>query len=222
MTVYSGRLMVTAVLAAALLLIISVDRAHAAAYEPNDSVATATGPLQSGVDYTAAIETVNDQDWFVFYTTGVTQLDISLLGLHPEECFGPEVALSDASGETIEQSHYAARNETEHILYTAPKAGTYYLSVYEYHIAPCAGSDALYRLRIDASIPLGVSPPPVEFPPVASTPQAPDAGRRARCAGARRRLARLNAQLQRAASPRQRRRLRSMRRQARQRVRSAC
>lgn len=52
--------------------------AYAAPYEPNDTFSQATGPMQGGQDYAAAIENRGDQDWFYFNTVGQRQLDVSL------------------------------------------------------------------------------------------------------------------------------------------------
>lgn len=46
--------------------------------EPNETAATAIGPLGSGTWYTGALETTNDQDWLTFFTApGTFQVDVS-------------------------------------------------------------------------------------------------------------------------------------------------
>jgi hypothetical protein len=215
--------------AAALVLLAAAGAptaAHGAAYEPNDSADTATGPLQSGGAYEAAIETFNDEDWFVFYTTGITQLNISLLGLGPEDCFGPEMDLTNPAGDEIDETGNADRNETERILYTAEKAETLYVAVTPYNVAPCAGPEAAYRLQVDSSVPLGLTPPPPSFSPpppapvTAPKPQGSDS--QALCSQARQRLARLKRQMRRANSRRRRQDLRPRLRSARRQVNRAC
>jgi hypothetical protein len=196
-----------------------------AAWEPNDNIASATGPLQSGGVYQAAIETSNDQDWFVMYTTGVTQLNVSLLGLHPDGCFGPELRLLDASGETIEETGSVDDNETRQILYTVPGAETLYVTVEAYHLAPCAGPEAVYRLQVASSPALGLSPPPPVLPPPPATapkPPPPPTGPAPACVRARNQIAQIRSRLADAVWPKQRRKLRRKLRAARRHARAVC
>jgi hypothetical protein len=64
------------VLLAALCLVIVMPGSAVAAgpYEPNDTAGQAWGPLHGSVDYNAAIETIVDQDYYVFYSPGVQQV----------------------------------------------------------------------------------------------------------------------------------------------------
>ena len=176
--------------------------ASSAAAEPNDTRAEADGPILSGTTYQGTIGTENNVNWWVFYTGATTQLDIALMGLGPEDCFGPYMNLTDTDGEIIEQSYNVNRNETEHILYTVG-AGTFYVEVSPNNVAPCAGSEAVYRLWINAS-PALLSAPPYIPPPI--QPSGSQSGvspvRRARS-----RVSSLSSRLRRARGFRQRKRL---------------
>lgn len=115
--------------------------------EPNEDYKTAAGPLAGDVDYEGATSTINDPDWFYFYTLGQRPLDLRLiprercneaeLTLHRISREGEPEQISDAEAET---------NEVGHILYTTPKGvHAFYLT------AECDDSVSLpagYRFRI--------------------------------------------------------------------------
>jgi hypothetical protein len=156
---------------AVALVLLGIGAASASA-EPNDTAAGASGPIQNGATYQDVIATENDVDWWVFYTGASTQLDIALLGLGPDHCFGPVMGLYDANGQVITQDDYPTEaNETHHLLRTVA-AGTFYVKVEPYNIGPCFGSEALYRLWINSSPALLASPyvPPPPAPPAAGAP----------------------------------------------------
>jgi hypothetical protein len=52
--------------------------ASAAAFEPNDSIPAAAGPLVGGQTYTAAIETPGDRDLFYFYVSAASPTPLTL------------------------------------------------------------------------------------------------------------------------------------------------
>lgn len=184
----------------------------------NDLRTEASGPILNRTVYQGTTKTSNDVDWWVFYTGGTTQLDIMLLGLGPEDCFGPLMNFTDANGAIIEQSSNVNRNEIEHILYTVG-AGTFYVEVRPNNVAPCAGSDAVYRLGINASSALLTAPPRIPPPaPPSSSPGGVSRG----CQQARARVASLSTRLRQATGRRQRNRLRARLRNARSRASSRC
>lgn len=186
----------------------------------NDTMAEADGPILSGQTYQGTTGTENDVDWWVFYTGATTQLDIALMGLGPEDCFGPYMNLTDADGEIIEQSYHVDRNETKHILYTVG-VGTFYIAVNPYNVAPCAGSEAVYRLWINASPALLSEPPYIPPPPAPPSPGS-QTGSSAGCRQARSRVSSLSSRLRRAGGFRQRQRLRVKLRRARSQAASRC
>lgn len=206
---------------AATMLVLPAAASANGAYEPNDSASTATGPLQSGAWYSAVTETENDEDWYFLYTTGTTQLDISVTGMGRDNCLGTDLELMNGDGDAIETTYPAEDNETEHILYTARAAATYYLKVQDYHIAGCFGPDAYYSVKVDSSIALGTTPPPVPAPP-SSVPSSGSGAADRLCSSARQRVSRLQRQLRGARSARRRAAVRRQLRSARSQATSAC
>jgi hypothetical protein len=63
----------------ALLLITGAERAGAdAAYEPNDTLQTATGPLAPDSSYSAVIESRNDRDIYSFFVTSRAEASVTV------------------------------------------------------------------------------------------------------------------------------------------------
>jgi hypothetical protein len=59
--------------------------ATAAPFEPNDSYIAATGPIFAGTNYSGALETSNDNDYFFFYLPQQTQLQFRLTNTSSKE-----------------------------------------------------------------------------------------------------------------------------------------
>jgi hypothetical protein len=187
----------------------------AGAYEPNDTKTDAFGPLVGGTTYSAAIETDNDSDWFAFYTSGPNQLQISISGRGPDDCFGPVMYLRDRSGDILgDRAGPTNRSQTKNIKWSATKADTFYLEISPYNLEPCAGSDAIYDIEISASSSLAVTAPPT----VTNPPPGGSDG----CQRARERKAELVNRLHQANTRAEKRRLRRKLRRARDRVRELC
>ena len=91
------RLAVAIGLAYAALSLVVLASAHAQAFEPNDSVDQASGPLVGGQDYVAEINTINDPDYFYFNTSGQRQLDISVVSLNGSGCSDPQLLTTEGS-----------------------------------------------------------------------------------------------------------------------------
>ncbi|MEX2080515.1 MAG: hypothetical protein WEC33_02780 [Dehalococcoidia bacterium] len=184
------------------------------------SGATAQGPLTGSIK--GAINTENDVDWFFFYAEGWTQLDIALTGVGPEgSCSRWTVELMDPNGEYLSDAR-AEFNQVDHILYTVPDPGKYYLKTWGY--CEDVGN---YRIDIAASPPLLTEPPyippPAAAPPSTGYPSSGAATRRSRaCQQARGRVTALRRQVRRARSRAQRARLRANLRRARSQVRKRC
>ncbi len=179
-----------------------------ASAEPNDTMATAQGPMTGS--FIGAIDTENDVDWYFVYARDSTQLDVALAGLGPEEsCQNWNVMLRDSDGHELSSTR-ANFNEVDHIRYTLSKAGKYYLEVSGF-FCEAPGS---YRIDLAASPPLLTSPPPV---PMAPSPESPQA-----CRQAERRVRNLRQRLQHATSRQQRHRLTSALRHARSAAARLC
>jgi hypothetical protein len=210
------------------LLLVAVPMAWAdtslsgsASYEPNDSIATAYGPLAGGVTYAGGLETQNDEDWFYLYTNGQQQFDISFTNL-TDGCTNLIMSFVDANGEEL---HYVRPNvnETRHILYTSPGAARYYLRVYD-----LIGETCSYQLRVDpptalTTQPPSALPPPTPSPESGSHATAPGRGSyAAACRRARLRISRVSSHLRAATSRRQRNLLRAKLRRARSEAGTYC
>lgn len=149
-------------------------------YEPNDTQATAAGPLLSSTTYSAAIDEPpqldegdtnarnEDVDWYVFHTAGPGEVDVAFVfDAEQGGCFGPEVRLRDASGRELAKEHPFV-DQLAHLKTTAAGAATYYVEVAAYAIEPCPPTDSPYRLRV--STPLAA---PAGEPPLAPSLGAP-------------------------------------------------
>jgi len=132
--------------------------------EPNENAEQAYGPLLGGVAYTGEIQTVNDEDWFKFYTApGTQQFDVAYTAIsgcaHSVELKGP--------GERDNLSGYREVNEWGHLTETSPTAGVYYL-----RFSPgCVGSR--YEFVVQPPGALTLSPPPPPLPAPAPVPPPP-------------------------------------------------
>jgi hypothetical protein len=121
--------------------------AQSGPFEPNDSLAQASGPLKGGTPYNAAFETDNDADWYYFYTSGQAPLDISLTNTAMPTTsvgLGLDIYLIDANGNQLDTAT-AHPNEVAHIRYTALTAARYFIHVdgvlsytYQFQIDPAS------------------------------------------------------------------------------------
>lgn len=73
----SGVLWLPAILALALLWVAPTAAAQTP-YEPNDALQLATGALTAGQQYSAALETAGDRDYFFFYVTSAQSAQVEL------------------------------------------------------------------------------------------------------------------------------------------------
>ncbi|HEX7244075.1 MAG TPA: PPC domain-containing protein [Solirubrobacterales bacterium] len=204
-----------------LLLAIGASPARASGpYEPNDSIAAATGPLSGGVTYSAARETANDEDWFYFYTNGAQQFDVAFTNLG-SECTNLLMELKDADGEEL-ASVRPDFNETRHIAYSSPAAAKYYLRVFDLLDESCS-----YQLRLEpaAAITTVAPPPPAPESTPASKPSSPDRSTiraKKECEHARGHVAGLRRKLRHARGAHYRAAIRRDLRRARARVKRVC
>lgn len=140
-------LMVAALSWLALAVVVPAS-VHAQAYEPNDNFDQASGPLVGGQNYEAAIETINDEDFFYLNTSGQRQLDLSVVSLNGTGCHEPELLNADGS----RVARFSWTNTTARLQYSAPGAEQYLIKIAGY-------TSCRYRLRAE--------------PPSALTQQAP-------------------------------------------------
>lgn len=83
----SRRMLPALLMALALTLFLAPSSAIAAPFEPNDSYIAATGPITAGTNYSGALETSNDRDYFFFYLPQLTQLQFRLTNTSSKESF---------------------------------------------------------------------------------------------------------------------------------------
>lgn len=129
---------------------------HGADYEPNDDKVHPFGPLTANQTYgNGVIDTSNDEDWFVFCTTGHQQLAVDFT---PENdtsdgCY-ESADLDDADGNSVGDGETSPSvNETGHITYTAPSAGRYFVEVYD------GNPGCKYALKVTSDHPFAATVP---------------------------------------------------------------
>lgn len=160
-----------AVLAALMVFgLPAVAGAQGRPYEPNDTRATAAGPLLGLTTYGAAIDDPpesdegagnsrnEDVDWYVFHTAGPSEVEVAFVfDSQRGDCFGPEVRLRDSAGRVIDRAHPFAGNLV-HLRARSSAKATYYLEVAAYPIEPCSANESPYRLRVNPGRSLLVTP----------------------------------------------------------------
>ena len=132
------------------------------AYEPNDGIHQAYGPLQANTNYDATISANNEDDWYIVYVSGQGVLNIDFTNTNQNTCCSnPTVYLLDQNGKTL-NSTTADEGQTRSIPYTTPGPGHYYIEVLG-GVVPDQ-----YRLRLSGPITDGPRPGAFEVTPNAS------------------------------------------------------
>ncbi|MCX7570659.1 M4 family metallopeptidase [Tumebacillus sp. DT12] len=109
------------------------------AYEPNDTQASAYGPITSGTTYNGTINTSSDNDFFKFTTGASGAISLSLTSLPADY----DLYLYDANGTQLARS-WNGGTSAESISYTASAAGTFYVKVIGYN---GASSSTAYAMK---------------------------------------------------------------------------
>jgi hypothetical protein len=135
-------------LVATVLCCFSRPAAAAPPYEPNDSLSTASGPLELGQTYTAAIETGADRDFFFFYviSSGPTQISLAAQNLGGDKSLsGVNAAILDASATPLQSLPYLGDGES--------RTATIALEPQKYfvEVTPNEGSGDAYALAVSGS-----------------------------------------------------------------------
>jgi hypothetical protein len=133
--------------AVALLAVAGAVPASAAGpFEPNDNIGQAYGPLTGGADYSAALETRSDRDYYIFYAAGQAQLDIAFsVGL--VGC--PTLTLADRNNGQVLGFVRPGAGTTAHIRYSSPPGGSRFFLTVETDACADPGKAAPYTVRID-------------------------------------------------------------------------
>jgi hypothetical protein len=124
------------------LALLTTCGAAAADTEPNDGITQAEGPLKGGTDYAGTLSTDNDRDWYVFYASSQSQLDIAFTHVASPACCDADVRLLDTDGNSIDSTG-PDENETGHIKYTTPMGTNRFFLVVD------GSLNAKYQFRID-------------------------------------------------------------------------
>ncbi|SDY76471.1 S8 family serine peptidase [Thermoactinomyces sp. DSM 45892] len=117
-------------------------------FEPNDTLATAHGPINSGKAYDSYIFSDTDVDYYKFNVGTAGAVNISLTNLPGDY----DLSLHDASGAELAKSIKGGTNP-EAIAYNATSAGVYYVKVIGYSGA--FSKTQAYKLT--ANFPAGAS-----------------------------------------------------------------
>ena len=97
-------------------------------YEPDDTLATAFGPLTSGNSYDGKICSGTDEDWFKIEVGGTGTISLNMIP--PQSpCLNFDISLHDFNGTQVDASTLGGCT-TENITYDATTTGTYYIHVY--------------------------------------------------------------------------------------------
>ena len=124
--------------------------------EPNETAGQAAGPMGGGAQYSGAIQTSNDSDFFFFYTSGNQPFDLAVTTT--DGC-SADVRLFEEDGESDALTASPSVDSTEHIRVTPPGPRRYVIEV-----TGCIGTT--YELRLDPpgaiaqSLPVAAPPPP--------------------------------------------------------------
>jgi hypothetical protein len=135
--------------------------------EPNDTIASAFGPLAPSTSYGGDFATVNDHDWLVFYTTGAvqTRVYVTKVGAGCSESIGASVRNADGAIVNYEYDNSIESNTTAAFDFATSAAGRFYVSLGD----DCAGDP--YQVRVGPPEAITVSSPLAAFAPT-TTPVA--------------------------------------------------
>ena len=151
-------LAVLAVLAVLALALPANALASDAAYEPNNGIQEAYGPLLADTDYDGVTSSEDDVDWYILYVSGPGELGVKLTNTDDSLGASVQFRLLDANGERL-NSNEAHEGKSSEIVYTTPGPGTYYVRVSSYY------ASNTYRLRLTGPLTGGPRPGPAEVTP---------------------------------------------------------
>ncbi len=97
-------------------------------YEDNDTMSTAYGPIESGVNYESLISTTTDDDFYYFNTSDSGTISVSLSNLAGDY----DLFLYNSNGTQLGKSENGSTSN-ESINYTASQSGKFYIKVIGYN-----------------------------------------------------------------------------------------
>ncbi len=131
------RTMVTALIASVVLGLAAAPAIAADPYEPNDSPIQAT-LIHGATDYNGSIDTIVDQDWYVFYSPGVQQVILSF-STATRVGWNQNVDVIAPDGSPVFRQQASSGSPFTH--YLAVTQGRYYVRIYlggtsQYELGP--------------------------------------------------------------------------------------
>ena len=158
----------TLILAVAMIWLLLPTHAFAAAFEPNDDIGTAIGPLLGEMSYSGALETEQDEDWFWVPIAGQQQIDFSAV-FNGAGCWLEEghahARLLDSAGKELTDFYAISQGEDgrpqEFHYTTPPEARAYYVQFYG-----AGGSAELCSYSFQISPATAISAAPAQNPVV--------------------------------------------------------
>jgi hypothetical protein len=146
-----GRLWLTLGMGAIAAMVVPGVAGANPAYEPNDGIHQAFGPLATGTNYDATISSNTDDDWYIAYVSGAGVLDLALTNTDDASNSAVFLTLRDQDGKEL-NSITSSENQTRNLTYTTPGPGHYYAVV--------ESSNPANAYRLQASGPLTSGPRP--------------------------------------------------------------
>lgn len=110
-------------------------------YEPNDTLSSAYGPIDSGVNYDSFISSSSDIDYYKFDISNTGNISVSLTNLPGDY----DIYLLDSSGIQLAKSENANTSD-ESISYDSTSTGTFYIKVIGWNGAYSTATP--YRLNV--------------------------------------------------------------------------
>jgi hypothetical protein len=130
-------------------------------HEPNDSAATANGPLASGTTWAGTLSTRNDSDWFKLFVGSQTQLQIKLMNTtdcstQSSRCPHTEVLYAFEESNNLRNARFLGLLAGHsHTLSETLSPGTYYFRVVQSRRDPYIRSSmGTYQFSVTSSAPL--------------------------------------------------------------------
>jgi hypothetical protein len=138
-------------------------RAPQLVLEPNDSVATASGPLAPGTAYGGDLASSDDREWLVFYTTGVAtpRVQVTRLGL-PCGGLATLAYVTADTGDVVAVGRQTFTDTIEELSFTSTGPARYYVAL----IGGCPGNS--YQVRVDPAGAIDVNSPLIAFAPTSN------------------------------------------------------
>jgi hypothetical protein len=120
--------------------------------EPNDVRGDAYGPLAPSAWYFSGLETVNDEDWFRFYThAGRQQVELEVVTYGPQ-CPGHRVSLIDARGRQLTSAYTGGVSPITRLAHAVRGGQRLYVHVGGNGGVECVGAKTVLHVGSDDAV----------------------------------------------------------------------